>query len=67
MRLPILCSNIAMPFADSKVFETEHSSGASIPLLLARRQWKDRRPIPGEALAERGRPAYMGVGSGENQ
>jgi hypothetical protein len=30
-----------------------------------RRRWEDRRPIPGEALAERGRPAYTRVGTGE--
>lgn len=29
-----------------------------------RRQWEHRRPIPAETLAESGRPAYMGVGSG---
>ncbi len=32
-----------------------------------RRRWEDRRPIPGEALAERGRPAYLGVGTGESK
>jgi len=30
-----------------------------------RRQWEYRRPIPVETLAEKGRPAYTEVGSGE--
>ena len=33
----------------------------------SRRRWKHRGPIPAETLAERGRPAYTGVGIGESK
>jgi hypothetical protein len=32
-----------------------------------RRRWEYRRPILAETLAERGRPAYTGAGSGESK
>jgi hypothetical protein len=34
---------------------------------LFRRRWEHRRPIPADTLAERGRPAYMGVEIGESK
>jgi hypothetical protein len=32
-----------------------------------RRRWEDRGAIPAETLAEKGRPAYTGVGIGESK